>query len=95
MTPDRKVRDVLRVLDSELDSLLLQIRYASAFDEPSPAKELEKLVGTAQAKRFIQDEIDDCARRRKAVRRAVVAKKQTENRKVKAHEHRTIPRVDD
>jgi hypothetical protein len=77
MTADRKTRDVLRVLDPELDELLIQVRYASAFDEPSPARELEKLIGADDAKKFIQDEIGEAAKRQRAVRRAVAANRQT------------------
>ena len=88
MTADRKTRDVLRVLDPEIDRLLIRTRYFETSDAiwggvceqlcERAERKLEKLVGTEMAKSFIQDEIDDAEKRARAraVRRAVLAQQQ-------------------
>jgi hypothetical protein len=74
----RKVRDVLRALDGQLDELLIRVRYGEPTgDGKNPARELEKLVGTEQAKDFLQDVIDDAAKRRKTTIRALIAQEKT------------------
>jgi hypothetical protein len=75
MTTDRKTRDVIRTLDTELDELLIQVRY-----EPRASREIEKLVGTEEAGKFIQDAIADLEKLGRAVRRAVVAQQQMNRR---------------
>ena len=73
----RKTRAVLRVLDAELDSLLISIRYGEPLpDGRNPARELEKLVGTEEAKLFIEDEIAKLAKLRKTTIRALIAQRQ-------------------
>ena len=87
----RKVRDVLRALDGQLDELLIRVRYSEpTADGKNPARELEKLVGTAEAKLFLQDEIDDAAKRRRTTIRALIAQRQTRdqlNRKMTLETH--------
>jgi hypothetical protein len=73
----RKTRAVLRVLDAELDSLLISIKYGEpTSDGKNPARELERLVGTAEAKLFIEDEMAALAKLRKTTIRALVAQRQ-------------------
>ena len=73
----RKVRDVLRVLDGQLDELLIRVRYSEpTSDGKNPARELEKLVGAAEAKLFIEDEMAALAKRRKTAIRALIAQRQ-------------------
>jgi hypothetical protein len=76
MAADRKVRDVLRKIDGEIDELLLRARYGE-FDGVSPARELEKLVGAEMAQGFLQDEIDDAAKRRRMTLRALISQERT------------------
>src|ERR1035438_9769077 len=77
-TADRRVRDVLRALDGQLDELLIRVRYSEpTADGRNPARALEKLVGTAEAKLFLQDEIDDAAKRRRTTIRALISAQKT------------------
>ena len=73
----RKVRDVLRALDGQLDELLIRVRYSEpTADGRNPARALEALVGAAEAKLFLQDETDAAAKRRKTAIRALIAQRQ-------------------
>jgi hypothetical protein len=56
MIDDRKVRDVLRMLDPELAALHRQVCWGGL---TTAALEIEKLVGADSAGAFIQDGIDD------------------------------------
>jgi hypothetical protein len=76
MTADRRVRDVLRKIDGEIDEALIQLRYGETVDGISPARKLEKLVGSEMAKDFLQDAIDDAAKRRRMTIRALIAQRQ-------------------
>jgi hypothetical protein len=77
-TADRKVRDVLRTLDGQLDELLIRVRYSEPMaDGKNPARELVRLVGEEMAKDFLQDAIDDAAKRRKTTIRALIAQEKT------------------
>ena len=74
----RKVRDVLRVLDGQLDELLIRVRYSEpTADGRNPARALEALVGAAEAKLFIEDEMVKLAKLRKTTIRGLIAQHQT------------------
>ena len=74
----RKVRDVLRALDGQLDELLIRVRYSEpTADGRNPARALEALVGAAASKLFLQDEIDDAAKRRRTTIRALISAQKT------------------
>jgi hypothetical protein len=46
-------------------------------DGKNPARELVRLVGEEMAKDFLQDAIDDAAKRRKTTIRALIAQEKT------------------